>query len=160
MEIYGDLSLSGLSCRWAFVEKSTRNHWDFIERSLWDQSLRDQLRSTEITEWPREFTKNVKFVDRLLRGHWKIRETVERSSRDFCREITESRFISLTYHLVLNYFKNSMETMATIALLKDHWDHGRPLRSLSAHWKTVERSVQFCDRSMVSQGSRLCRKEV
>ena len=37
---------------------------------------------------------------------------------------------------------------------------GRPWRSLSAHWKTVERSVRICGRSMVSQRSRLCGKGI
>ena len=37
-------------------------------------------------------------------------------------------------------------------------NHGRPWISLSAHWKTVGRSVRFCGLSMVSQRSRLCGK--
>ena len=74
MEINGD--------RWAFVERQNSNHaslqrplrvhWVLIMRSLRDQlrSLRNQLGPTEITEWPREFTKNVAIVERLLRDHW------------------------------------------------------------------------------------------
>ena len=93
-----------LSIRWetnsnhASLQRLLRVHWVLIVRSLRDQlrsmrdqlwslrddlrSLRDQLGPMEITEWQREFTKNVVFVERFVRDYWKTGETAEHSLRD------------------------------------------------------------------------------
>ena len=96
---------------------------------------------------------------------WKI---AERSLKDWwdCWVLSESsqsihwKSASLKdqcWETILNW----METMASIVFTERSLrNHGRPWRSLSAHWKTVERSVKFCGRSMVSQRSRLCGKGV
>ena len=83
--------LSDLGDHWAFVERPTCNYWEFIERSLGDHrcSLRDQLRSprdqlrpTEITEWPREFHQKFcvcwNIAERSLKDwwdHWALTES-------------------------------------------------------------------------------------
>ena len=118
------------------------------------QPSRDQLRPTEITEWPRdwrEFTQTVAIVGRLLRDHWKTGETFECSLRDRWA-FTESPLPSGTTERL---FWTSSKFDGDHA---DHSVHWKVMEDLGDHWvlcQICQTLVKLCGLSMVSQQSRL-----
>ena len=133
-------------------QRPLRVHWVLIVRSLRDQlrSLRNQLRSLEML--------------RLLKYSWEIIErpvidTVVRSLRGSWAFI-ESPLPSKT--TVLNQFKVWWRPWGPLSSLKALKKHGRPWRSLNAHWMLKDHWEigQIMWSLMVSQRSRLCGKGV
>ena len=98
-----------------------------------------------------------KIPERSLKDWWDRWALVERSLSVHWK----SASLKDHWETVLNQFKILMETMGTTEFTERSLkNHGRPWRSWSAHWKTVDRSVKWCGLSMCSQRSRLCGKGV
>ena len=97
---------------------------------------------------------------RLLKDSWEIIERLVRplSARwEIAERSLKVRFPQRPLRDCFEPVQNLMKTMGTIEFTERSLkNHGRPWRSLSAHWKTVERSAKF----VVSQQSRLCGKGV
>ena len=161
MEINGD--------RWVTNEHSLRDQQQLcflaetIESSLSAHGALSE-RPTEISD---RLARANEYHWMTKRGHqkccvcWKI---PERSLKDWWDrwalvERLKVRFPQRPLRDCFEPVQNLMETMGTIEFTElSLRNHGRPWRSLSAHWKTVERSVKFCGLSMVSQRSHLCGK--
>ena len=156
MEIYGDLWVT-----LAIAEHSLRNPTATIASSLSAHCAinGDQLRSHE-----RPAATNG--------NHWLTKRMHQRCCRQIaCWEIIERlvRPLSARWEIAEHSLKTCfhwrpLRVCRTSSKFDGdnawrHGDHkGRPWRLLSAYWKTVERSVKFCGRSVVSQWSRLCGK--
>ena len=154
-----------LSIRWetdsthASLQRPMRVHWVLTlwetNWDLWETSY-DQRRSLKMT-------KSSPKLLRFLKDSWEIIERLMRPLSASWEIAERSLKVRFPQRPLRDCFEpvHLMETTGTIKFTERSLEnHGRPWRSLSAHWKTVERSVKLCSLSIVSQRFRLCGKGV
>ena len=144
---------SSLSFCWKTQQQPLRVHWALI---VWSTVLSE--RPTEISERPAETHGDHWMTERVHQNRWVCWQIAERLLKDCWALVERSLIVHWKPAPLKNHWEtcfepvqNLMETMPTTELSERSLrSHGRPWRSLRAHWKTVERSVKFCGPSTVS----------